>query len=163
MKLYSFLHDIWWNILQTKLIQLSPKACLALPGAILYMEKSSMRLIFTCLLVYWKWKIFHSVNDTLSLQHLFLLGQNFHPPPISTPAINPLAHTFHIFQTDGSLGMNYTWFHSQPKPRHNLITIDKGAHRSASFGHKGLLHFCIDKVLNWQGCGLNISQKRKTF
>lgn len=55
-KLCDFLHDIWWNFLQTKLIQLSPKACLALPGAILYMEKSSMRLIFTCLLVYWKWK-----------------------------------------------------------------------------------------------------------
>lgn len=54
--------------------------------------------------------------------------------PICT-ATNPLAHTFHIFQTDGSLGMNYTWFHSQPKPRHSVIITDKRAHRSASFGH----------------------------
>lgn len=31
-------------------------------------------------------------------------------------ASNPLAHTFHIFWTDGSFEMNYTQFHSQPVP-----------------------------------------------
>lgn len=60
----------------------------ALPGTVLYMETNSMRLIFTYLLGYRKWKIFHPVNDLLSLQYLSLLGQNFYTPPNSMPATN---------------------------------------------------------------------------
>lgn len=80
------------NFLQTKLSQLWHKACLALPGTVLYEEKKSTRLIFTCLLGYWKWKIFHSMSDLLSLQHLSLLGQNFYTPPDSMPATNMHCH-----------------------------------------------------------------------
>lgn len=111
-------NEKWCGFLHNKLSPNKTYPCdtkLALPGTVLHMEKNSMRLIFTCLLGYWKWKIFHSMNDLLSLQHPSLLGQNFYTPPNSQTtctAINPLAHTFHIFQTDGSLGMNYTWFHS---------------------------------------------------
>lgn len=112
-----------------------------------------------CLLGYWKWMIFHPVNDLPSLQHLCFLSQNrllLFPILclLACTATNLLALTFPIFQTDGSFGMNYIWFHSQPNPSHSITTTDKRAHRFASYACKGLFYPCTDRGLNGQHRGL---------
>lgn len=71
----GFLHYKRCNFLQTKLTQLWCKACFALPGTDLYMEKNkSMRLIFTCL---WKWKIFQFCEWPAFLAAPLLTGSKF--------------------------------------------------------------------------------------
>lgn len=118
-----------------------------------------------CLLGYWKWMTFHSVNYLPSLQHLCFLGQNrlLLFPILCLPtctATKLLARTFPIFQTDGIFEMNYTQFHSQPNPSHSIITTDKKAHRFASYACKGLFYPHTDRRLKGQHCGLNIPQRR---
>lgn len=97
----------------------------------------------------WEWPAFLTAPLLAGSKQTFALFPILCLPPTCT-ATNPLACTFHIFRTDGSFGMNYTRFHSQPNPRHSVITTDKRAHSSASYARTGLLCLCTDKVLNGQ-------------